>query len=461
MDVKGLVRQAGESAAPPQAPVATAADQEVLADGGPKYVGPATLPRKKIANAPRWTMLAIGVVVLVALAVVMLFLLPMIARDRAIASAREVGIDLAIDRVGVGFGGITLRGIRATLLRVPGVSATAEEISTSGFSGHDFTVRTADLSIKRPMADVGPELALFATQARAHFAGKPGSPRKITIVGTHVVWETMLGEGSRLDARDVGLDIESRGSGVEDVRFTSGSFVVKTARTELGPWAFVVERNPATTRARLLFDPPVPDGPSALYVYGPDVTPSLTVKIPRSPMARLGIRPEELGLPADLGSELEAKIEGGRATSGRIEGQAKIEIFGARLKGVKNPVDLKLEGVAAGQPGKELVLDKATATVGPFVSDVLGSLTPHEQGFRVDATWKLRPIPCEKIVRAEAKSMGAFAATLQDLAHRTGAVRVFGTAQAGGLVRYDTRAPDDATFTYTTKDTCGLSLFGL
>ena len=64
-------------------------------------------------------------------------------------------------------------------------------------------------------------------------------------------------------------------------------------------------------RARLIFDPAVPDGPSALYVFGKEVVPKLTVRIARSPLAQLGIRPDDLALPATAQSELEAKIESG------------------------------------------------------------------------------------------------------------------------------------------------------
>ena len=458
MDVRKIAAdRAQESKAPP----AQAREQEVLGDGGPKYVGPATIPRKRIANAPRLTMLAIGVVLLVALAALGLFLLPMVARDRAVAAAREIGIELTIERVGVGFSGVTMRGIRATFPRLPGVTATADEIYASGFSAQEVVVRGADVKMQGSVVDLAPELVLLVDRGRGHFAGKPGSPRKITIAGARVAWLDVFGPSWRIDGREVGLEVESKGRGVEEVRFAAGSFDVTTPKTQLGPWAYVVEHNPQTTRARLLFDPPVPDGPSALYVYGPNVAPQLTVKIPRSPVARLGLRPEELGLPADLGTEVAVTIEGGRAVSGRIEAPFKVELFGARLKGVKNPVDVKLEGAANGAPGKELALEKTVANVGPFVADVLGSLTPHDQGFRVDATFRTRPIGCDKIARAEAKSMGPFAATLQELAQKTGAVRVYGTANAAGLVKYDTKAPDDATFTFTTKDSCGLSLFGL
>ena len=73
------------------------------------------------------------------------------------------------------------------------------------------------------------------------------------------------------------------------------------------------ERNATTSRLRLLLDPPVPDGPSVLVVWGKGLSPHTTVRVPRSPLSRLGVRPEELGLPADNTTELEMKLEIGQS----------------------------------------------------------------------------------------------------------------------------------------------------
>jgi hypothetical protein len=210
----------------------------------------------------------------------------------------------------------------------------------------------------------------------------------------------------------------------------------------------------------VLLDPALPDGPSVLYVYGKDVVPKLTMRIARSPLAHLGLRPEDLGLPADPATELEARVEIGTGPTQHLETSWKIDLWSARVKGWKSPVDVHLEGNASAVPGKPLELERTFATLGPFTARITGTITPSVDGLRIDAAWRTQPLACAALAKAEAKSMGTFVATLQELAHTTGAARVTGTAHAEGIVRYDTKTPDEAAFTITAKESCGISIFG-
>jgi serine/threonine protein kinase len=450
----------------PPAPPSSARDLGNASRAAPareqRYVGPATkaVPESAGARGAGWMKLAILATVLVLGVAGVLLLLPMIVRDRILASAREAGVDLTIDRVGIGLGGVSVRGVTAKLQRVPGASMKAEEIFATGFSAREVRVRGLDVSLEGHASEVGPALLAFYEQNRARLAGG-SETRKVSLVAAHVSWDGVLGEGTHLDAGEVGTELESRTVGGEEIRSNVGRFAVKTKRTMLGPWAATFERTPAASRLRLLLDPPVPDGPSALLVWGRSTALHLTVKIPRSPMARLGIRPEELGLPGDPGTELELKLEGGQSPSTRVEGSGRLDLFGVRLKGLKSPVDVKIEGSASGMPGKPLELEKTTMTLGPFLANVTGTVTPTDFGFRLDAAWRTLPISCEKLARAEAKSMGPIAAALQDIAHTTGVARVTGTAQGSGLVKYDSKTPDQGSATFTARDACGLSIFGM
>ncbi len=465
----------GASARPPAgpngslAPPASSSSRDVGAEGhaapardAPKFAGPTT---KSVPNAGArgggWAKLAIAATVLVAVAVVVMLFLPRIVRDRIVASAREAGVDLTIERVGIGVSGVALHGITAKVQRVPGAFVTVEEIYAVGFSAREVRVRGLEVKLEGHVSEVGPALLQLYEDNRGRLAGGGGEARKVSIVSARLAWSGVLGEGSRLDASEVGTDFESRSAGAEDIRATLGRFEVKTARTVLGPWAASFERSPSSSRLRLLLDPPVPDGPSALLVWSKTSPHHLTVKIPRSPLARLGLRPDDLGLPADPGTELEVKLEGGQSHTTRTEGSGRVDLYGARLRGLKGPVDLKIEGSASGLPGKPIDLEKTTATIGPFTANVTGTITPSDTGFRLDAAWRTLPIPCEKLVRAEAKSMGAIAAALQEIAHSTGAARVTGTAQGSGVVKYDSKSPDEGSMTFMTKEACGLKIFGL
>ena len=401
---------------------------------------------------------AVGLVVF--LVSLVLLLLPRIVQDRMISTAREAGIELTIERVGIGMGGVALHNVSAKLVGVPGVGATADEIYAAGAGAREIRVRGLVIDAQGNVQELGPKLLDFYNARRSRFSGTSSDPRRIAIVGARLTWKDFAGEGSRFSSSDLGVELDSKGVGAEDIRASVGRFEITTKRTTLGPWAASFDRTTATSRLRLLFDPPVPDGPSALFVRGEGVAPKLTVRIPRSPLARLGIRPEDLSLPADAASELEVKLEVGQAPSMRIEASGRIDLYAARLKGVKQPIDIKVEGTASGLPGKPMDFDKTSVTLGPFVALVTGAITPTDPGFRLDASWRTVPIPCDRIVKAEATKIGPMAAALHEIAAATGVAKVTGNATATGLVKYDTHTPDDATLTFTTRDTCGLSIFG-
>jgi serine/threonine protein kinase len=463
IDVQALAAKRGKPIAavskPPLGPMPKSQPDAALASPAPKRE--AKSEESEVAKkSSSWIKVAIAVVLFVVLVSAGLFLLPMIVRDRIIASAREAGVELSFDGIGVGFSGVSLKNVKARIVSIPGVELRADEIFASGTSAANVRVSGAELKVDGAVQDVGMRLVDFYTRDHPRFAGTPAEPRHVSVGGARLAWTNPFGEGTRIDASDVGAELDSKGT--DDIRAGLGRFEIKTKRTVLGPWMASFEQSPgAGARARLILDPAVPDGPSVLYVFGKEVTPKLTVRIARSPLAQLGIRADDLALPATPTTELEAKIEGGLAPSGRIEATAKIDLWAARVKLWKSPVDIHVEGSASGLPGKPLELDKTTASIGPFVAHVTGTITPDNDGVRFDAAWRTTPIQCGAIARAEAKTMGTFVSTLQELAQKTGAARVTGTAQATGIVKYDTKTPDDASFTVTAKESCGISLFGL
>ncbi|AKV01093.1 hypothetical protein AKJ09_07756 [Labilithrix luteola] len=434
--------------------------------GGPKLELDHRRPTKKAAppaNAALWVKISVAAIALVAVITAVLLLLPRIVRDRAIAAGREAGIELTIDNVGVGFSGISFRGVTARASRIPGVTLEVTEVFASGFTAREVRIQRPEITIEGSAAPVADALARLYEENRSRFAGTPQNPRRLSVVSGHLSWNGIFGDGSRLVAGEMSAELESRGPapGEEEGRANLGRFEITTKRAVFGPWAATFERSQNTSRARVLFDPPVPDGPHALVVWGVAQTPQLTIRIPRTPLSNLGLRPADLGLPADPTSELDATIESKTTPLGRIESTAHIDLFRARLAGITTPVDVKLEGGLSGIPGKPLDLVRTTAAFGPFVANVTGTVTPYEAGLRLDASFRTLPIACSDLARAEAKKLGPLAATLQEIAHKTGAVRVTGNAQASGIVKYDTKSPDDANVAFTTRETCGLSLFGL
>jgi hypothetical protein len=469
LDVRALVQRAGAPLEGERSPregaqvVEAASSSDASAQDAPKLAPearrrPKAIP-ERLPHAARWTRIAIATTIVALLVGGLLLVLPRLLRDRVIAGAREAGVELSIGRVGMSWSGVSLRDVVARSPELPGVSARADEIFSSGFAGRTLRVRGLEVSLDGAVEDVGASMRRFVERHRAKLSRSGG--RRVTVAAARLAWSSPLGEGTSLSAGEIVLDVDTPGPGQERVEGSVGSFEIVTPKTTLGPWAASFEATEPVTRARLVFDPPVPDGPSALFVWGPGTAAQLTMRIPRSPLGRLGLRPRELGLPGDDEAELEASIESKERAPGEHEGTFDVSLFGARVPSFKSPVDVALSGAARKSPGRPISLSRTQMTVGPFVARVDGTVLPHDRGFRLDATFRTDPVPCDKLVRAEARTWGPLAKTLQELAHATGAARVTGTAHATGVVTYDTKAPDDARVSFTTRSACGLSLFGL
>jgi serine/threonine-protein kinase len=468
MDIRALAQR---GAAPPGAIVPPTQhvelDDEPSSQAAPK-IELAAQPREKEAKAPKrgiagagaWIKVAVAIVVIILLVAGALLLVPMIVKDRIISTARGMGIELTIDKIGLGWSNVTMRGVTARSASLPGVDVKVQEVFSDTWQGKNIRVTGAELRLDGNAKELMTSSFSFYEQRRAKLGGSAAEPRHVSVAGARVSWDKPFGEGTHVEASDVGIELDSKDTDV--LRTNVGRFEVKTKRTTFGPWTGEYESDAnGGSRIRLVLDPALPDGPSVLYVWGKAVTPKLTIHIPREPLANLGIKPADLGLPADPGTELEVKVEGGLAPSTRIEGLGNIDVYGVRVKQWKQPVDIHIGGGVTAPPGKPLELDHTVATIGPFQTLVAGTITPRDDGLRVDATWRTQPIPCDKLVKAEAKSLGSFVDTLHDLVKATGAVKVTGTAYGAGLLKWDSDVPDDATFTVTAKESCGMTLFGM
>ncbi len=430
-------------------------------------------------NTAKAIKIAIAATVVIGIVIGVMLLAPRLARERAISTAREAGILLKVGRTGVGFDGVTFRDVKIEAIRLP-MTATADEI-TSSLSGSEMRILGLDMRLKGKPADIQVALASFLADNRSRFAGSPSSPRHIAIVSSRMTWSDLRGEGSELSAGDIGVEIDSRGIGSEEVKGTLGRFDIKVPAegaphaasdppgsdkktTVFGPWSGSFERSPGSARARLLFDPNRLDGPSFLVVWtkaGQGQT-EITMKIPRTPFKSLGVSPVDFGLPTDDRSEIDMNMHGKfPAVQGNAELKGEILLANIRPRTLRGPVDIRLDVSAAGPVGKPLEFDKTTASLGPFVAFVNGTIQPSDHGVRVDATFRTIPMACSKVAAAEAKTWGPLAATLQALGQTTGALRVTGNVNASGTVKYDSESPEDAHIDWLTKETCGVSIFGL
>lgn len=463
MDVHQLVANARNvpdlpvPANKPQAPLQRAAPRE------PVKIELAHEPSNR-KQEPTSNTGAIRIAIVGAAVVVVIFLflvaVPSIAKSRAIGTAREAGFDMTVEKVGVGAGSVTLRGVKLHAIKVPGLDVTAEEIHVDGFSIKALRAVGVEVTLDGPMTDWDMGLALMLQENRVRFAGTTAAPKKYSIANGHIVWKDAKA-ATGFEAKGFGADVESRGNGNEDVHSSVEKLSYSTGKSTLGPWAGSFETSPTTTRLRVALDPAVPDGPNLLVVSAATAPTQITAKIGRSSLANLGLKADELGLPADGATEIETNLAGTIAADGKLALGGPISLWKVKVKDAPKPVDLKIDASVSGTLGSPLDIDKtSTIAFGPFVAQLSGTVTPKAGNVRVDALAKANPLPCATLARAEAKTMGTFGAMLTALGQAPGVPRLIGNVSATVSVKWDSAAPETTDIAWIARETCGVSIFG-
>jgi serine/threonine-protein kinase len=491
MDVRALVKRAAVSPRQEAPPTPTAPYPRGGAldlSGSPRravgYVGPATRP---VAPAPRLGRQAKRALFVGTAAALFsagtLLVAPSLIRERVIAMAQKTGFQTSIDHVSLGLHGITLSGVSARLVGPFGhAKFDAREVVVKGLWGRTVQVHGLDVALNGRASETLTALDNVYRTHRDTIAGATDSPRLISVIEAHVVWTGIVGDGSQMKIGALDGEIESGGSSneihhvesnnsnesttrsdevplVDNVKASLSNIHIHSPHATLGPWAGTFERAASTARFRLLFDPPVPDGPNALVVWG-DAGPHLTVKIPRSPLARLGIRTTDFAPFTTKDTELELKLDGGQSPLMRLEGTGRLDLYRTRVTRLKTTVDVHVEGLAHGAPGKPLELQQTRATVGPFSANVTGTVDATDLGLRLNTAWHAAPIPCDRLARAQAETMGPIAVGLRDIARAVNVARVTGTVVAEGTFTFDSRTPSKGNTTLTAREDCALSLLG-
>ncbi len=357
------------------------------------------------------------------------------AKRRAVAAAEEQGLALGIDRATVGWSTVHFYGVTLSSLEVPSVKMTAPEatLDLRLLDCETITVHDPSVTLEGSAEEV--ERALSKLRARA--SAGTGKAKGLIFQNGRVTWDGPLGEGSRIDAESVGLDLTRGASSLGDeARLTSPTTRLLTRRGLLGPWRVDGEHHPKASRLRIGFDPVLADGPSAIFVRTGNGT-TATVKIARQPLTRLGIPHGFFGLAPDEQTHVEAQMQLTRPMPARIVGDASITVYDARMNPEAPRLDLVLKGQFAGEPGGPLEINRTQLSFGPLTARVLGAVTLFDESFRVDLQWAVPAMPCGVL--------------LKKLSPRE--------ASASGVAGFDSRRPDQAEFKVTQAATCGLSIF--
>jgi hypothetical protein len=425
----------------------------------PATRAPAPAPRPPPTNRLAIVLPAAGILA-VASIVFVFVALPIMLRSRCISMAAERGVTLTLDHVAIGLGEIKLVKVAFALNGVPQLTATADDaqVTLSGLTPSDANVGGLKVVIDGSVEEVQKALdAWRAGRAKpADTNASTTSEQKISFVQGHLTWTRAFGQSGKLDAPDATGDIEaSAGS----LRLTAEHLTLTAGNATLGPWRTTLERDAQGTRTNIELDPVVHGGPSVLYVRSLAGTVSISAKIPRSPLSRLGFPAKAIRLGSD--GDVEAQISFEEAVGGATTLTTSIALSHTVFSGF--PIDVAMQLHAVGDVTKGLDVKEGTLKAGPLTASATGTLKLFDDGARLTLAWIAKPVSCAEMGKQLAtQALGGLGTQLGALAQDVGGVvglRVTGNAAASGLITLDSRDVSTTSFGMTSNETCGLALF--
>jgi serine/threonine-protein kinase len=445
----------------------------------PIATAPRRWKRRTLATAVGGVVVAAGLIALTA----RVFFWPGYVKTAVIAAAAARGVTLTVSDASLADDGVLLRGLSASLAGVPQVRGTIATASVKTVWGSPAKVVLGKTEVAVD-GDAREVLQAVSGWSSAHLGAVRRSEDDsagvaIEVPTAHLAWTQPSGqEVTRVDAAGVQGTIGSQASntvGVE-VHLLSSALVLETRVGTFGPWSVNVDRTPKGTRARLAFDPAVPDGPNALLVDDAAGDSSFELTIPRVASSALGIPRTVLGADVVLPQQVEIALRYARLSHDQVTASLRAAAYGVRAPELGSSVDARISGEASGVPGGTMTVKNGTFTVGPVRGVLTGTLTPGDAAMKASLAWKADPVLCSTLVALPAPAaaardlarkasdgnlgdLGELARDFGALGQAAGAVRVSGTFTASGTATVDSANLAGAKFTTTSKNACGIALF--
>jgi serine/threonine-protein kinase len=426
------------SAAPPDIIVSDAVSNE------PAWPVPGITPSRMgetVQLGPKTRSSGGGIVALIlglALAAAVLYVgLPEFLKRGYVTAAAHEGVTASIDSVEVSLRHVRLLGVTATMADLPGFTLHAHAIDVRFSMRLDPTDATArDVLLSIDGTGSASLDALHRAEAAHDFkALREGSLRQIAVEAGHVVWSRAFGEGTRLEAQNVTVDIERDGNEPlgSDLTFASPIVGVATTWGKLGSWVVSGQHDHGQTKATLTLDPSGTSRGAVSVVMNDGSVTSLDLNVPRSNVAQLGIGNDVLGRRESEPLFATAEAHYAVRSASRVEASARLELSGARLSNAIGATDALLEAHFDGDPAHPIDVTKGVFAFGPFRGTLSGPASFGSGYLRAD------------------------------LGFRTGAARCPGgndVSLGGGLV-FDTRNLGDARLIVAPSGKCGLKVLPL
>ncbi|HEY4015928.1 MAG TPA: hypothetical protein VGM06_21475 [Polyangiaceae bacterium] len=355
-------------------------------------------PRRAAARFVLWSL---GVVC--AVGGVAAWALPVILRRECIEVAAEHGIDLAVERVRIVPAGLQLYGVHATSRSLPGASASTPEIDveTGDFRPRVVTLRGGGVVHHGTPGELAAGVAKWRASPSGGDAGA-WSPMSVVLDGVDVEWHSPGAGALHVGASDVHAtftwsavtaDAPPEGAALQGHVRSERVVVDLPDGDRLGPWSVDAERTMRGLRVRLALDPEVPDSSFLLLVGDGESITAADLVVPRSPVARLGVRgPSFASVVAN--AQLEATLHYAVLGSNHADVSSRGALHGIRLPGLADPVDVTWEGVARGDPTLGIDVKNAHLVVGAVDGALRGTWKMFDDGARVTLAWTLDALGC-------------------------------------------------------------------
>jgi hypothetical protein len=452
-----------------------------------------TRPRKPRNRTVLWVAIGASLVALTLFAFgARTFVLPGYVRSSAIADAAVHGVTLTVNDATLSDDGVLLSGLTAKLVGVPQASATIATADVRVAWGTPMKVVLGKTEVlvdgdgRKTLAALDAWTATQRTRSHggggatnAMVAGDDGVGGQVEIPHAHLVWTHASSDVPRIEATGLQGTVGSPNvvTPTDDVHFLAAAVTVETRAGTFGPWSVDVDHTPKGMRARLAFDPAVPDGANALLVEGAfasDV--SFDVTIPRLPITNLGVPRTALGAETTLPQQVELALHYGRSGRSMANATLRLALYGAHVPELGTNVDVHITGDASGPWISPLPVKNGLFSIGPVHGTVTGTVTPETQSAVASLAWKADPMPCSSLValptpgaaaRDVTRQMGSndpldlgeLARDFGAIGEAVGAVKVTGSFVVSGTVLADSANLSQAKFGLSAKNACGIALF--
>ncbi len=421
---------------------------------------------------------------IVGLGVLVLLLGPLVvpayAKQKAQEAAAARGISLTIEDASGGYTAVHFHRLGVSIPDVPGLHAEIADVDVDLASFRPVHAKLSRVEVTLDGA-IPKTLANVTLWNRGHHGGKEASDTdgmRVEVPTAKVVWTHAFGENGRIDALDVSGELAPKASVRlgDELRFTTSKLSATTPADTLGPWRVDVEQDPNATTARVAFDPPVPDGPSAIVTYMTTGKALVDVNIPRSPLVRLGVSSSAVAYFKHVPSQAELKLHYVKTTDGRVDATLALALYGLHVPPMPGTPDVHVAGSVGGDGASPLDLVGGTISVGPVKATLAGPVVLRADGVSGNLAWKAAPIPCSQLLPKSDQAAGDLAAQLGALGAGTGDLTALGAdvtalAQAAGVAKvsgnlaaygtlvFDTSDVPGTVFTVAGKNSCGVGFF--